>query len=110
MKPIHPDIAGKQFDCFFLHVPEMFDDFCRECNFNPNFLYLYMEEAIATRHEESTPSTQSEHPPGVRYLETETVGIYYQVLTDIVEIGGLVSAPGRRPNGESYTMFTNFTE
>lgn len=110
MKPIHPDIAGKQFDCFFLHVPEMFDDLGREYNFNPNRLYLEMKEAIATRHAESIPSTESEHPPGVRYLETESFGVYYQVLTDIVEIGGLVSVPGQLPDGGSFSMFSDFTK
>ncbi|QEG35978.1 hypothetical protein [Bythopirellula goksoeyrii] len=110
MKPIHPDIAGKQFACVFLHMPERLDQFARDCRFEPRRLVPAIKEAIQTRHQESTPSPLSEHPPEVRYLEIESVGFYYQVLPEIVEIASLVSVSAFLPEGEFYSLSTDFTQ
>lgn len=105
MKHTHLDITNKTFDCVLFHLGNEIDRFASFCRIDPCSLFSVIIDAISTRHHESTPSTNPEHPVCVRYLELETIGIYYQVLPDIVEIGELVTLTVH----EKYSLSTDFT-
>lgn len=91
MKHIHADIANKPIESIY-QLTASFDLFAEEgADIDGDTLWANIVETIQTCHHEATPETIPGHPRPIWKLDIAGFYFYYQVLSDRIEVGDIVS-------------------
>lgn len=109
MNHAHPDIANKNFE--YIQLDESFHHFAAdECLcYDAETLLSELEETVLARHGQAIALQVQDHPRTIWRLENDDLMFTYQVLVDVVEVGGIRSKRTNAIYEPKHDLFAEFS-